>query len=32
MQSLDGEPVSQYFRIVVETATGDFECQASVGF
>ncbi len=26
MLSLDGEPVSQYFRIVVETPSGDFEC------
>jgi hypothetical protein len=32
MESLDGEAVSQYFRIVIETATGDFECQASGGF
>ncbi|MCK9996892.1 MAG: hypothetical protein KAH56_11505, partial [Candidatus Krumholzibacteria bacterium] len=26
MLSLDGEPASRYFRIIVETATGDFEC------
>ncbi len=27
MLSLDGEPASKYFRIIVETATGDFECS-----
>jgi len=32
MASLEGEPVSQYFRIVVETLTGDFECYGSEGF
>ncbi len=32
MESLDGVPVSQYFRIVVETDTGDFECQTPGGF
>jgi hypothetical protein len=32
MESLDGAPVSKYFRIIVETATGDFECQAPAGF
>jgi len=32
MESLEGEPASNYFRIVVETATGDFECQAAAGF
>ncbi len=32
MESLDGEPVWNYFRIVVETDTGDFECTAPSGF
>ena len=32
MPSLEGAPVSQYFRIVVETLTGDFECYGSEGF
>ena len=32
MESLEGAPVSQYFRIVVETLTGDFECYGSEGF
>jgi len=32
MVSLDGAAVSQYFRIIVETSTGDFECQATAGF
>jgi len=32
MLSLDGEPVPQYFRIIVETATGDFECYTTTGF
>jgi len=32
MESLDGEPGSQYFRIVLETETGDFECQTPGGF
>jgi hypothetical protein len=32
MESLDGEPASKYFRIVVETDTGDFECLAPAGF
>ena len=32
MKSLDGDPVSQYFRIVVQTSTGDFECHAGEGF
>jgi len=32
MESLEGEPVPQYFRIVVETDTGDFECLTSGGF
>ncbi|MEN8007252.1 MAG: hypothetical protein ABFS42_09575, partial [Candidatus Krumholzibacteriota bacterium] len=29
MESLGGIPVKQYFRIVVETLTGDFECYGS---
>jgi len=28
MSSLDGEPAWKDFRIIVETATGDFECSA----
>ena len=28
MLSLDGEPATKNFRIVVETATGDFECSS----
>lgn len=32
MESLDGYAVSQYFRIVVQTLTGDFECYGSEGF
>jgi hypothetical protein len=28
MESLTGQPVSNYFQIVVETATGDFDCVA----
>jgi hypothetical protein len=32
MESLDAEPVAQYFRIIVETVTGDFECYGSEGF
>ena len=32
MPSLDGEPVSQYFRIIVETSQGDFECHAPARF
>ncbi len=32
MPSLDEEPVSQYFRIIVETSTGDFECHAPARF
>lgn len=32
MESLEGAPVSQYFRLVVQTATGDFECYGSEGY
>jgi hypothetical protein len=32
MESLAGVPVAQYFRIVVQTQTGDFECYGSDGF
>jgi hypothetical protein len=32
MESLEGDPVTQYFRIVVQTSTGDFECYGSDGF
>ena len=28
MPSLDGVSVEQFFRIVVETSTGDFECHS----
>jgi len=32
MASLDGWAASQFFRIVIETAPGDFECHSSDGF
>ncbi len=32
MASLDEEPVLQYFRIIVETTQGDFECHAPARF
>jgi hypothetical protein len=32
MASLDEAPVTQYFRIIVETSTGDFECFGTAGF
>jgi hypothetical protein len=32
MPSLGGEPATRHFRIIVETATGDFECQGPAGF
>ncbi len=32
MPSLDGEAVGQFFRIIVETSTGDFECIGSEEF
>ncbi len=32
MASLDAVPVAQFFRIIVETSTGDFECHSSEQF
>lgn len=32
MFSLEGEPVAKYFRIIIETDTGDFECQFPTGY
>ncbi len=32
MPSLEWTPAPQYFRIIVETVTGDFECDAPIGF
>jgi len=32
MASMDEIPVSQYFRIIVQTSTGDFECLSPAGF
>ncbi len=32
MESLEGRTVAQYFRIIVETSTGDFQCFGSEDF